>query len=365
MANTLLTPSVIGREALMILENNLVATGLFHRGHTEEFTGAKVGDTITIRAPASFTAQEYAGSIVIQNATEVGVPMVLEKHFDVSFPVTSKEWTLKLNDFSKQLLEPAVVAIAQGLDNYIMSKVKLLETTVGAAGDPPDSLADLLAVDKILNDQKVPIAGRVAIIDSQAKADMLAIENVINAEQRSDGGQAIRDASLGKILGFGWFMSQNVNTFTSLPDGNYVVDNGAGYAIGATTMVIDTGAGAPAEGDIFVVAGDTVQHRVTSGSTTLVTFTPALAGAVVDNAALTFVATHQLNFAGHPNAITAAIVPLALPRGAANAAYIGDRGMGLRIVYDYDNDAKQDVISIDVLAGAQVQHPELGVRVLG
>ena len=51
MPNMFLTPSVIGREALMILENQLVATQLFHRGHTEEFTGAKVGDTITVRGP--------------------------------------------------------------------------------------------------------------------------------------------------------------------------------------------------------------------------------------------------------------------------------------------------------------------------
>ena len=57
MANTFLTPSVIGREALMILENNLVATSLFNRGQTSTFTGAKVGDTISIRKPASFTAQ--------------------------------------------------------------------------------------------------------------------------------------------------------------------------------------------------------------------------------------------------------------------------------------------------------------------
>ena len=74
MPNMFLTPSVIGREALMILENQLVATQLFHRGHTEEFTGAKVGDTITVRGPASFTAQEFTSSITVQDATESSLP---------------------------------------------------------------------------------------------------------------------------------------------------------------------------------------------------------------------------------------------------------------------------------------------------
>ena len=69
--------------------------------------------------------------------------------------------------------------------------------------------------------------------------------------------------------------------------------------------------------------------------------------------------------AGHPSGLTLAIVPLALPRGAAQAAYIGDRNLGLRIVMDYDNDAKQDVISIDVLCGAKVQHEDLLLRVVG
>ena len=363
MANTILTPSVVGREALMILENNLVATGLFHRGHTTEFTGAKVGDTISVRAPASFTAQEYTSSISIQNATETSVSLQLEKHFDVSFAVTSKEWTLSLEDFNSQLLQPAVAAIAQGLDNYVLGKVKGVETFVGTAGDPPDALADLLAVDKKLNDQKVPVAGRVAIINSQAKSDMLAIENVISAEKRADGGSALRDASLGKVLGIDWFMSQNVNQLTSESTG-YLVNN-ASTSIGDKTLIIDTGSGNPVVGDRFTVAGDTTQYVLTAGTTTLLTFQPALVAAPADNAAVTFIATHQMNVAGHPNGLTTAIVPLALPRGASNAAYIGDRGLGLRIVFDYDNNAKQDVISIDVLAGAVVRHPELLTCVLG
>ena len=59
------------------------------------------------------------------------------------------------------------------------------------------------------------------------------------------------------------------------------------------------------------------------------------------------------------------MVPLELPDGAAQAAYIGDRNLGLRIVMDYDMSSKTDTISIDVLCGAKVQHPELLARVLG
>lgn len=60
MANTFLTPSVVAREALMVLENNLVMANLVHRDYSDEFV--QVGDTVTIRKPAKFTAKNFAGS---------------------------------------------------------------------------------------------------------------------------------------------------------------------------------------------------------------------------------------------------------------------------------------------------------------
>jgi hypothetical protein len=368
MANTFITPSAVGKEALMILENELIATQLFHRGHTEVFTGAKRGDTITVKGPASFTAQEFTTTTTVQNATESSVSLVLEKHFDVSFDVTAKDWTLEISEFSTQLIEPAVVAIAQGVDNYIMSKVNEVPNYVGTAGDPPDALADIIAVNKKLNDLKIPKDGkRFAIVDSQAEADMLGITQVVNAEQRGDGGVALQRASMGQILGINWYMSQNVNSqgTASTDSTGWLVDNGSGHAAGSTQMDIDTGTNNIEVGDVFVVAGDTVQHVATAASSTSVTFSPALGSAVVDNAAITVVAGHEMNVAGHPNGLTVAIVPLELPRGAGNAAYIGDRNLGIRVVFDYTSSTKLDSISFDLLVGAKVQQGALLTRVLG
>lgn len=368
MANTWITPESVGKEALMILENEIIATHLFHRGHTEEFTGAKRGDTISVRGPASFVAKEFTTTTVVQNATETSVSLVLEKHFDVSFDVTAKDWTLNISDFSDQLIRPAVVAIAQGVDSYIMSKVNEVPNYLGTAGDPPDALADIIEVDKKLNDLQMPQDGRrFAIIDSQAKADMLSITQVIQAEQRGDGGLALQRASLGEVLGINWYMSQNVNSqgTASTDSTGWLVNNGAGYAADAVTMTIDTGANNIEVGDVFVVAGDTVQHVATTASSTSVTFSPGLGAAVVDNAAITVVAGHVMNVAGHPNGMTVAIVPLELPRGAGQASYIGDRNLGIRVVFDYASSTKIDSISLDLLCGAKVQQQALLTRVLG
>lgn len=55
-------------------------------------------------------------------------------------------------------------------------------------------------------------------------------------------------------------------------------------------------------------------------------------------------------------------MPLELPRGNNNAAYVSMQGMGIRVVYGYDMDTKTDIISFDLLAGAKVIDPRLGVR---
>lgn len=374
MANTFLTPDIIAREALLVLENNLVAASLFHRGHTQEFTGAKVGDNITVRGPATFTAQEFTSSTVVQTAVETSVNLRLEKHFDVTMAVTSRDWTLELSEFSRQLLNPAVAAIAQAIDAYILGKYVEIYHQVGAATDPPDSIGDLAAVDRQLNEQKVPMAGRFAIINPEAKADMLSIDVVHRADARSDGGLALRSAALGNVFGIDWYMDQNVAVHTrgTYGAGSPAV-NGA-VSEGATTMAINGGSGVETlkKGDLFTVADADGEYVFTSDATAIAgaiaaaTFTPAApAGGFAHSKAITMVASHDANIVGVAGGLTLAIVPLELPQGASKAMYIGDRGLGIRVVFDYDTNSKTDTISLDVLCGAKVQQPELLARILG
>ena len=98
--NTILTPDIIAREALMVLRNNAVMANLVHRDYSNEFVGA-VGDTITVRKPATFVANEYSGAIEVQDATETGVEVKMDKHLDVSFAVTAKQLTMDIADFCR------------------------------------------------------------------------------------------------------------------------------------------------------------------------------------------------------------------------------------------------------------------------
>ena len=59
IANTFMTPDVIAREALLILENNIVSPQVMSTSAVGDFTGAKVGDTIRVRRPAFFGVDEF------------------------------------------------------------------------------------------------------------------------------------------------------------------------------------------------------------------------------------------------------------------------------------------------------------------
>ena len=209
MSNTILTPDIIAREALMVLRNNAVMANLVHRDYSDEFV-AGVGDKVTIRKPAKFEAKEFDGkSITVQDATENSVDVTMDKHIDVSFAVTSKQLTLDIASFSEQLLNPAMQAFADKVDKYIIA----LEADITNRVSHPEGVfapADIIAARKYLTDNAVPTTERRLVIGSQADADLLTNELFISAEKVGDNGTALREASLGRKFGFDIYTDQNI-----------------------------------------------------------------------------------------------------------------------------------------------------------
>ena len=214
MANTILTPEIIAREALMVLRNNAVMANLVHRDYSEEFA-VGVGDTITVRKPATFVANEYNGSIEVQDAKETAVPVVMDKHLDVSFAVTSKQMTMDIADFSKQFLIPAMQAFADKVDKYLIA-LETEATSRHAHASGAIAPADMIAARKFLTENAAPMADRRFIVGATAEADLLGNELFVSAEKVGDAGSALREASLGRKFGMDIYVDQNI-----AKNGNY------------------------------------------------------------------------------------------------------------------------------------------------
>lgn len=206
MANTILTPSIIAKEALMVLRNNAVMANLVYRDYENEF--ASVGDTVTIRKPATFEAKEYTNTIEIQDAKETGIAVKMDKLLDVSFAVTSKQMTLDISEFSEQFLVPAMQAFADKIDKYLIN----LESSVTNRVNATSAKADMIAARKFLTNAAAPLANRNYVYNADTEADLLATDLFVNAGAVGDEGTALREASLGRKFGMDCFVDQNIES---------------------------------------------------------------------------------------------------------------------------------------------------------
>jgi len=208
MGNTFLTPNIIAREALMVLRNNAVMANLVHRDYSDEFANG-VGDTITIRKPATFAAKEYAGAIEVQDATESGIPVKMDKHLDVSFAVTSKQLSMSIEDFSAQLLVPAMQAFADKIDQYLLGLKSDITNSVPATETVQDDVVDARAY---LTKSAAPLADRRFVYGSDLETKLLKTDLFVSAEKVGDEGTALREASLGRKYGMDFYVDQNADT---------------------------------------------------------------------------------------------------------------------------------------------------------
>lgn len=207
MANTFLTCQEIARAALPILHDNLVFPALTYRDYSGEFKAK--GDTIQVRKPAKFTANQFEGTISAQDANEESVLVKLDKIADVSTVLTSKELTLNIEDFTAQIVQPAMVAIAEKINRDGLALYADIEHSVGTAGTTPSTLADIAAGAKVLNQNKAPLEGRAAVWDAEALAAFQTLDAVVHAE-KSGTTVALREGAIGRLLGVDNYMSQAV-----------------------------------------------------------------------------------------------------------------------------------------------------------
>lgn len=366
MANTLITPTIVARQALLILQNQLTASGLVYRGVSSEF--AKVGDTVKIRKPASFTAAKFAQGTPVtpQDATETSVSVVVNQQPDVTFQLTGKDRALNVQDFSAQLLTPAVNAIAQAIDADVCALAKDIPYKFGTAGTAPATFAALMGAGRVLNTNKAPMAGRVSVMDEFAQAALLGDTNIINAE-KSGSTDALRNAAIGRVGGIDNYMDQNVIKHTA-GAGTVLIDNVAGYAVGDTAIHVDGVTTALKVGDMLTISGNDHVVTVASALSTAdqdITVYPALKAIVANDAAVTLAASHTKNLVFLPQAFALATAPLEAPMGGANTATETWNGMTLRVVFGYDMLNKLDLVSIDCLYGVKTIQPELAAVLLG
>lgn len=352
MGNQILTPQIIANEALMVLEANLTMANLVHRDYSKEFV--HVGDTITVRKPAKFVAKNFIGETEEQEISEGSVPVKMDRYRDVTIPVTSKEMTLDIKDFSEQVVKPALTSIAQAVDTDLLTVgIEKAGSKVSASSTP--TIVDIANVAKALDNKKAPrdnLRNLVLAVDTLYKYNTL--DTFAKVAYKGDS-EALKEAEIGKVYTMNTFMSQNAPQNNSATAGTATA-----YKVtctkGTTQFTVSGGTAATGtikKGDKLIVNGYLFECAedltLASGAGTLkVTEKIPFAIESATNATIINKA-HSLGF--HRNGLALVTRQLELPQGAAKSAVASANGLAVRVVFDYDSKTKTDKISFDIIYG--------------
>ncbi len=401
-ANVLLTISMITREALRVLENNLTFTKRISRQYDDRFgvEGAKIGTTLNVRKPPRYLGR-VGQAINIEAAVETSVPVVLNTQRGVDIQFSSQDLALSIDDFSERFIKPAIASVANAIDADGLALYKKVSNTVGTPGTVPNALLTYLQAGVNLDNEAAPMDGdRCIVINPLMQATLVdALKGLFQAS--TEIAAQYRKGAMGTSIGFDFYMDQNIQTHTVGPLGGVPLVDGANQT-GATLNTKGwTAAIGPRlnEGDVFTVAGVyqvNPQSRQSTGALrqftvgadtasdagglAVVPISPEMIGPGSafqtvsalpgDGAVITVLgaanAVSPQGLAFHKDWCTLACADLPLPRGVDMAGRMSDRqlGMSIRMVRAYNVSNDQFPCRLDILYGWSALRPtELACRI--
>jgi len=369
MANTFITPQMVANEALAILRSTCVYKDLVHTDYSKEFVDA-IGDTVNVRKPATLIAYDYNGSTVTkQDVTETSIPVKLDRFKDVTVKLTSKDRTLELKDFSKQIIAPAVTAIGETIDadaaNFIFEKAG---NTVTRTKTSPTTVQDISNVGKTFDVNKAPKTDRNFVLSVDHNYAYSLTDNLLKASY-AGSNEALRNSDLGRLYRMETFMDQNNPTSTATTSGTAVGTMKVASSSTANEIditVLSSATATLAVGDGFVYGG--VLYRLTETATGVSSAVAGIATSPVFPAGVSAtevnIVRNSASLAFHKDAIAFVNRPLAIPEGAPKSAVASADGISVRVIYDYDMDLKSDIISFDILYGFKELRTSLMTRLV-
>lgn len=411
MANSLVTPDIIAKEALMQLENNVVMGNQVHREYKKEFTGGQ-GSTVSIRKPVKFVTSDGA-TRVNQDVEEKNTSITIDQRKHVSWKFSTQDLTLSVEEYSERYIKPAMITLANTVDRSLMGLYANVWNSTGTPGTTPSTFADVASSAQRLDEMAVGMDNRSMVLNPAAHYAIAGNQLTLDAVGEM-GKSAYEDSKVGRIAKFDTFSTQNVANHTvGVATGTPLV-NGANQNVtyaastGTPSQTLNTDGwtnsttGILKAGDVFTIAGVfavnpvpgegaksvlpylqefTVLADANSGASTgpaALTISPAIitsgayqtvSAAPADNAAITVRGTggtaYAQNLGFHKNAFALVTCPLEMPDGAAFKARESHNGLSVRVVKDYDITNDEDIIRLDVLYGVKAIYPDLATRLWG
>ena len=210
--------SYITNEGLVVLENELVLANRVVREYSNEFaqTGAKIGNTVSIRRPPRYIGT-YGPPLNVEDTFETYVPISLNYQFHVDVQFTTQDLALSMDLFRERVLRPQIAAVANRIDSDSAQYFTYnTATSLGTVGIQPASYKIFSDGRAFLAAEACPTIGEKNVvldpITQSAVAD--ALKGLFNP-QANVSDYVEKGLVAKKTAGLDWWEDQNILSFTT------------------------------------------------------------------------------------------------------------------------------------------------------
>lgn len=216
-------------------------------------------------------------------------------------------------DVTRQTFEQAFRTLVNEVeyDLFIATKQNA-SRAYGTAGTTPfataANLTDIAQIRKILTNNGAWTSDMHMVFSADTAAQIRGIQSGLFKVNEAGDNKMLREGELGRLQGFALHESGQIVSHTAGTGSGYLINLTAGYAVGSTSFVLDTGSGTILAGDILTntkTSRDTNKYVVDSAlaSNAVGLSNPGNKIAWVNNDPVAVGAAYTGNFAFERNAV--------------------------------------------------------------
>lgn len=405
MPNQFITTQLVSNTALAMFANNapFVMTG--SRIYQDDFTssGYKIGDTLQVRRQNNFIVGDGA-TAVPQDILETVENITVAHQYHALVAYTVQDLTLRIEDFSRIFLQPAIQNIITQMERDInVAAEQDLNFFVGTAGTPLNSFGSVDVAGAKLLEQGVNISSDAYMAMTVRDGSSLK-SGLLNSFTPVFNEEITRQSAIGHLSYFDIFQSQNINRHVAgagplLHAGDTLTVNGQVNSGNTIVLAGANGGGAAVTdyflpGDLITISGvesvnplsraatgQDMQFVITqaassaAGGAITITVSPSIesssssplknvSGPILSGSAVTVVPSYNVNVAYPSRALDIVCPPLyKLQVPYVSVAVDPETGLSLAVTQTGDILGYQNYMRLDILCGFK-WHPQYAVKVI-
>jgi hypothetical protein len=276
--NQFITTLLVSNTALAEFANNSPYVMTASRMYQADFqkSGYKIGDTLQVRRQNNFIVGN-GSTAVEQPIIETVENITVENQYHVFISYTIQDLTLRIEDFNREFIQPAIQNIISQMERDISTQAELtLYHYTGQAGTPINSFSTVDVAGAQLLELAVDISSNSYLAMTVRDGSSLK-SGLLNNFTPVINEDIVRTSAIGHVSYFDVFQSQNIvkhvaGVGPSTLGTDTLTINGA-VSSGNTLVLAGANAGGAAvtnyflPGDLITVTGSHSVNRITRAST--------------------------------------------------------------------------------------------------